>query len=321
MAGVSVREPAGDVRQLRILAVLPWLPGVGPAWTGGTPSRTGSGSKARSSRSTGCCSPGRCSAPGAADWTPRRRAGFATLNNGAFFVLTTWILHARYPGSILDLVPGRWGGALRAGRGLPPGAAPGGRRDRGSLPRPGAPAGDARVLRVLQRLAAQPRAGRAGVSCCSAAPGGARNVCRSGHRWRRPWGRSWWRRTSWAIGNVRCRGHPPPGRVRCWSLPRGGASTGESTRPPPAEPDPRAAPGFHATLAVAPACFSALGCATWLWAIERTLAHAVCLVPALAAAAAVLTASVYVLRVRAVPFYALAFLLAAYVHRFRGVRS
>ena len=38
-------------------------------------------------------------ATGADRWSPRRRAGFAAVNNAAFFLLTTWLLLGAYPGS------------------------------------------------------------------------------------------------------------------------------------------------------------------------------------------------------------------------------
>ena len=75
-------------------------------------------------------------------------------------------------------------------------------------------------------------------------------------------------------------------------------------------------PDYRGTLAAAPAFYAFIASGVWLGTVERTLAHQIALVPALAAGAAVLTASVYILGVRAVPFYAQGFLLAAYFHRF-----
>ena len=86
--------------------------------------------------------------------------------------------------------------------------------------------------------------------------------------------------------------------------------------PAPTAPEPAALPGFHETLRPAPGFYALLGCADWLWTVERTFAHHVALVPVLAGAGVLLTASVYALRVRAVPFYGQAFLLAAFLHRF-----
>ena len=70
---------------------------------------------------------------------------------------------------------------------------------------------------------------------------------------------------------------------------------------------------FEQWLAPAPAYFSLLGLGVWLWLIERHVTVEAWNAPVLALAAVVLTASVYLLRVRAIPLYAQVYLLAAYV--------
>ncbi len=69
---------------------------------------------------------------------------------------------------------------------------------------------------------------------------------------------------------------------------------------------------FREILAPAPAYFSLLGLAVWLWLIERNVTTAAWIAPVFGLAAVALTASVYLLRVRAIPIYAQAYLLAAY---------
>ncbi len=253
--------------------------------------------------------------PGAANWTPRRRAGFATLNNGAFFVLTTWILHGPYPGAFWMWSLG-FGTLLCA---LSEGC-------RWARPRVDSETEGSYFLQgvVLVTLGffAYLNGWQLGLVL------GAQSVVLLGRaRWREERLPLWVSMASAVaaflvavnrLGDWQSAvAWPSAAGVGAllvfnawWSQDRLDRSIPAPTANLPAKP------GFQETLVVAPAFFSGLGLVVWLWLIERTLAHGVALVPVLAAAAVVLTASVYLLRVRTIPFYAQAFLLAAYLHRF-----
>ena len=253
-------------------------------------------------------------APGAAVWTPHRRAGFATINNAAFFLLVTWLLAGAYPGAFWKWSLG-FGVVLCA-------LAEACRRVR---PRVDSETEGAYLLQGILLVTlgffayldgwqlslvltaqsavllgqAQRRGERLPLWASLASAGAAFVVAADAlGDWRVPvpWPsavatgallvfNAWW--------SQRRADRLPNTPTLDWSRP----------------------PDFASTLAVAPACFAVLGFAVWLWTVERTLAHAVALVPVLTAAAATLTASVYILRVRAVPFLASAFLVAAYLHR------
>ena len=77
---------------------------------------------------------------------------------------------------------------------------------------------------------------------------------------------------------------------------------------------------FGAALVPAPAFFGFLGSAAWFWMVERQAAVAVEGALWLAGGALLLTASVYLLRVRALPWYAQVYLTAAIAQLVGGLR-
>lgn len=246
--------------------------------------------------------------PGAAVWTPRRRAGFASLNNGAFFVLTTWLLHSRYPGDFWEWSLG-FGVTLcvlsetcRLVRPRVDSETEGAYLVQGLVlvtlgfftylsgwqlslvlaAQSVVLLGRARVRN--ERLPLWVSLVSAGAACAVAA-----NRFVDG-----------WTAASWPSAA----GTGALLVFNAWWSQRGVEKANATTA---ARVDSKA----EAT----PDYYSALGVAIWFGLIESTFARMPALVPALAAAAVALTASVYLLRVRAIPFYAQGFLLAAYIHR------
>ncbi len=254
-------------------------------------------------------------APGAADWTPRRRAAFATLNNAAFFLLTTWLLAGAYPGAFWKWLLG-FGVVLCA-------LAEACRRVR---PRVDSETEGAYLLQgiLLVTLGFFAYFSAWQLSLVLA----AQSVVLLGHAQARRERLPLWAALVSALASfvVAAEALGDGQTLVPWLSAAGtGALLGFNAwwsqrrwdRLPavPAD-DSSPQPDFPTTLAVAPAWFATLGSGLWLWTIERALKHEVSLVPVLAVGAAVLTASVYILRVPTLPILAPAFLLAAYVHRF-----
>ena len=255
-------------------------------------------------------------APGAASWTPRRRAGFASLNNGAFFVLTTWILHGKHHGAFWMWSLG-FGCVLcvlaEACRWV---------RPRVDSETEGSYFVQGIVLVTLGFLAYF-NGWQLGLMLA------AQSVVLFGRAQFRDERLPLWASMASAVAAFMVAANqlgdwqttlPWPSALGAGALLFFNAWWGqrllEKSSPAASAASPDVLPGYRETLAMAPAFFSALGLAMWLWVIERTLVHETALVPVLAGTAALLTASVYLLRVRVVPSYALAFLAAAYCHRF-----
>ena len=268
------------------------------------------GSRRRSCSSTGCCSPGRRSRPRDEALPPARRASFASLNNGAFFLLITWLLLGEYPHDFWRWSLG-FGVVLLAlaetARRLP-------RRLDGNTEGAYLLQG---VLLVTLGFVTYFSAWQ--LSLVLAAQS-AVLLAAAG-----------WRRSrlllaaaygvgllsfGWAMERFADQGTTGP-----WlpALSEGGflvlaawwgqqllEKTGGEARE-------TGAVSFTSCLAPAPAYFSLLGLATWFWLIERRVTVEAWNAPVLALAAVGLTASVYLLRVRAIALYAQFYLLAAYV--------
>lgn len=254
-------------------------------------------------------------APGATHWTPRRRAGFASLNNSAFFVLTTWILHWKYHGAF-------WMWALGFGCVLCILA----EACRWVRPRVDAETEGSYLVQgivsVTLGFLAYFNGWQLGLLLA------AQSVVLFGRAQVREERLPLWASMASAVAAFMVAANqlsewqvalPWPSALGAGALLVVNAwwsQTQLEKSPSVSGAGMVTLPDYHATLAVAPAFFSALGLAVWLWVIERTFAHDSALVPVLAMSAALLTASLYFLRVRVVPYYALAFLSAAYLHRF-----
>ena len=254
-------------------------------------------------------------APKAADWTPRRRAAFATLNNAAFFLLTTWLLADAYPGAF-------WKWSLGFGLALCA-LAEVCRRVR---PRVDVETEGAYLLQGILLVTLGFFAYFSGWQLSLVLA--AQSVVLLGHAQTRRERMPLWASLASAVASFVVAANalgdwqtPVPwlsvagsGALLVFNAWWGQRRLDRSSTAPVDGATPQA--NFLATLAVASACFATLGSGLWLWTVERTLTHEVSLVPVLAAAAAILTASVYVLRVPTLPVLASAFLAAAYVHRF-----
>ena len=241
---------------------------------------------------------------------PARRAGFASLNNGAFFLLTTWLLLGEYPHDFW-----RWSlgfgvvllGLAETARRLPR------RLDANTE---GAYLSEG-VLLVTLGFVTYFSGWQ--LSLVLAAQSGTLLAAAG------------WRRSrlllaaAYGVGLLSfvlsLHRLAEPGTVGAWplALSEGGflvlaAWWGQRLLEKTGLEAPDTAPGsFAKWIAPAPAYFSLLGLAVWLWLIERQVTAEAWNAPVLALAAVALTASVYLLRVRAIPLYAQVYLLAAYV--------
>ena len=241
---------------------------------------------------------------------PARRAGFASLNNGAFFLLTTWLLLGQYPHDFWRWSLG-FGVALLAlaetARRLP-------RRLDGNTEGAYLVQG---VLLVTLGFVTYFSGWQ--LSLVLAAQSGALLAAAG------------WRRSrlllaaaygigllsfGWAMERF-----ADPGTAGPWplALSEGGflvlaAWWGQRLLEETGREVPETGVGsFEKWLAPAPAYFSLLGLATWFWLIEQRVTVEAWHAPVLALASVGLTASVYLLRVRAIALYAQFYLLAAYV--------
>ncbi len=248
-----------------------------------------------------------------------RRAGFVTVNNTAFFLLVTWLQYTAYPGTF-------WKWSLGFGVVLLALAETSRRLDRTS----DADTEDAYLLQgvllvtlgfigyfsgwqlslvlavqsaVLLWLAGV-RVSRLllGSSCAVAAVSFLYAINRLNH-FDVP--------GSWTVAGV-AEGAFLLGNAgwaqRLLERSRTPVSTLEDERPA----------AFGAMLDQVPAFFGLLGSAVWFWAIERQATVEIEGTLCFAGGAALLTASVYLLRVRALPWYAQVYLSMAYVHWLTG---
>jgi uncharacterized membrane protein len=252
-----------------------------------------------------------------------RRATFASLNNGAFFLLTTWLLLGDYPGAFW-----KWSlvfGAVLAVLGEI------GRRRRPPLEVASENAYQLQGSLLITLglidyfsgwqlsiiLAVQSR-------LLLAAAGRRRNALFLGLAWLT------------ALAAFICAasgmdGGPAAENLGSWiaalvvgaffieeswqcgQWQRGAAADGDAA--------PVMAP-WPSLLAGAAGCFAALGAGIWCWLLENKITFAPALSPSLAAAAVALLLSGYVLRVAAIPFFAQGYLLAAqaqWLHSYSGL--
>lgn len=249
--------------------------------------------------------------PGAGGWSERRRAWFVSANNAAFFALTTWLLLGEYPGAF-------WKWSLGFGAVLCVLA------EASRAQRLGRETEGAYLIEGLLLITAGLVAYFEGWQLALALALQTVALLARAHvrEERLP---LWFSQASAVAVFVTAaqRFAAAPDDVPWLSAGAAGAlllfAAWWSQRRLDRYVGPPAAgvlPDYRATLGVAPAFYAFFASAVWLGTVERTLAGRVALVPVLAGGALLLTASVYVLRVRAVPFYAQGFLLAAYLHRF-----
>ena len=236
-----------------------------------------------------------------------RRAGFVTVNNTAFFLLTTWLLMAAYPGSF-------WKLALGFGVGLLALAEASRRWSRLADP-------DAENAYELQGVLLVTLGFVAYFSgwqlSLVLAVQSAVLLWRAGLRTSRLL-----LGLSLATACLSCayalRHLHDLDVAKVWAvgLAEGALLVGNawwSQRLRDRQPGVGTSP-FDQMLAEVPPCFALLGSAVCFWMIERPVTAEVGRAPLLAGAAVLLTASVYVLRVRALPFLAQVYLTAAHVH-------
>ena len=247
-----------------------------------------------------------------------RRAGFVTLNNGAFFLLTTWLLLAAYPGSF-------WKWSLGFGVALLALA----ETSRQTSRVPDADTENAHLLQgvLLVTLGFINYFSGWQLSLVLAVQS-AVLLWLAGVRISR-----WLLGSSCAVGAIsflyaihRLNGFDVPGSWDVAGLAEGAFLIGnagwsqrllEKFRAGAAAADGRPA-SFGTSLEQVPAFFGFLGSAAWFWMVERQATVEMEGALWLAGGALSLTASFYGLRVRALPWYAQVYLSMAYTHWLTG---